>query len=121
MNFNFDEWIKKFNASEVDDTLIEFGRWKEKYYNLPVVDVMHELSEKTIEVIKKLGIELKEKVYTEYEFDVLEMNISDYYIFEGMTEEELSYIKSLEGTGLTNNDIEEALHEIYKISKEHNF
>ena len=49
------------------------------------------------------------------------MEVSDYYIFDEMTEEELSYIKSLDGTGVTNDDIEKVLHEIYEISSKHNF
>ncbi len=121
MAFSFEAWLKKFNKDEIDDIVIESGRRQEKYHNLPVVNIMKELSDEALEIIKKLGIKIEEKIYTEYEFDVLEMKISDYYIYEGMTKEELSYIKSLDGTGLNNNDIEKVLHEIYEISEKHNF
>lgn len=121
MAFSFEEWLGKFDKDEINDEIIKSGRRQEKYHNLPVVDVMKELSKESIEIIKKLGIKVEEKIYTEYEFDLLEMDISEYYTFEGMTEEELSYIKSLEGTGVTNNDVEKVLHEIYEISRKHNF
>lgn len=121
MAFSLEEWLEKFNKDEIDDETIKSGKRLEKYHNLPVVDLKNELSSESIEIIKKLGIKVEEKIYTEYEFDVLEMEISNYYIYDGMTEEELSYIKSLDGTGITNNDVEKVLHEIYEISSKHNF
>ena len=121
MAFCLEEWLGKFNKNEIDDEIIKTGKRLEKYHNLPVVNLMKELSNESIEIIKKLGIKVEEKIYSEYEFDVLEMEVSDYYIFDEMTEEELSYIKSLDGTGVTNDDIEKVLHEIYEISSKHNF
>lgn len=109
------------DSNDIDNLLIESKRRQKKYHNIPVVDVMNELSSDAIMIIEKLGIELENTIYTEYEFDTLEMQISDYYTYDGMSEEDMTYIKSLDGTGVTNEDVRKVLHEIYKISKEHNF
>lgn len=111
----------KFNSKEIDKLIIESDRRQERYYNLPVVDVMHELTQNSINIINKLGIQLENKIYTEYEFDILEMKIRDYYIYEDMPENEMFYVKSLKGTGITNNDLKDVLYEISEISFNHNF
>ena len=121
MAFSFEAWIKNFDKDERKDIVIETGKWLEKYHNIPVVDVLNELTDQSIEIIKKLGIELKNKIYTEYEFDILEGEISDYYIYEGITEKELSCVKSLDGTGVSNKEVEETLKEVDKIVEKHNF
>lgn len=100
---------------------IDFKKWEDKYMNVPVVDIYKELSKKSIEIIKKLGIEIEKKIYTENEFEVLEMKLSEYYEYEGIAKEEQTYIKSLEGTDVTNNEVREVLEEINKIQCEHNF
>lgn len=82
---------------------------------------MHELTQNSINIINKLGIQLENKIYTEYEFDILEMKIRDYYIYEDMPENEMFYVKSLKGTGITNNDLKDVLYEISEISFNHNF
>ena len=102
-----------------DDTIIKIEKMQEKYRKVPIIDIMKELSNKSIEVIKKLGIKLENKVYTEYEFDILEREVSDYYEYEEM--EDKSYLKSLEGTGVSQEEVTEVIHEIYRISSEHNF
>ncbi len=100
---------------------IDFKKWEDKYMNVPVVDIYKELSKKSIEIIKKLGIEIEKKIYTENEFEVLEMKLSEYYEYEGIAKEEQTYIKSLEGTGVTNKEVGEVLEEINRIQCEHNF
>lgn len=118
MKFDFNEWVKKFGK---DDITIKIGRMQEQYHNVPVVDVMKELSNESIEIIKKLGIKLENKVYTEYEFDILEGEVFDYYIYEGMTEDERAEVKSLDETGISQEDVAKVIHEIYAISEKHNF
>lgn len=118
MNFDFDEWIRRFGK---DDLTIKIGRMQEKYHNEPVVDVMKELSQTSIEIIRKLGIEVEDKIYTEGEFDDLEGKVFEYYIYEEMTEEDKSYVKSLKGTCVTNEDVDKVIREMYEISKKHNF
>lgn len=118
MPFSMEEWIKKFGN---DDISLMIGRLQEKYHNVPVVDIMHELSQESIEIIRKLGIEIEDKIYTEYEFDVLDMKVAEYYIYEDMTEEDKKYIKSLDGTGLTQEDIQKVEHELFEIWSSHDF
>lgn len=118
MKFDFEDWIKKFGS---DDLTLKVGKMQEKYHNEPVVAVMKELKQQSIEIIKKLGIKIEDKIYTEYEFDMLEGEVFDFYVYEGMAEEEKSYVKSLEGTGVTEEEVAQVVHELYEISENHNF
>lgn len=114
--FNWEEWIKQFDTDEIS---MMVGRFQEKYHNVPVVDIKKELSQKSIDIIKKLGIEIEEKIYTEYEFDVLDGKIFDYYEYEGI--EDKSYLKSLDGTGVTQKEVADVENEMFQIFKAHNF
>jgi len=118
MKFNFEDWIKKFGS---DDLTIKVGKMQEKYHNEPVIDIMKELKPETIEIIRKLGIKIEDKIYTEYEFDILEGEVFEFYIYEGMSEEDKSHVKSLEGTGVSQEEVNAVIHEIYSISENHNF
>lgn len=118
MKFDLQKWIKRNGKNDYHKKL---GRILEKYYNIPVVDVMKELSNEVIEIIKKLGIKLENKICTEYEFDIIEGQVFDYYIFEGMTEDEKAEVKSLDGTGISQEDVAKAMYEIDAISEKHHF
>lgn len=39
--------------------------WNYKYHNREIIDIRKELTKDQLEIIKKLGIEVKDKVYTE--------------------------------------------------------
>lgn len=118
MSFSMEKWVETFGDDEIS---LMRGKMMQKYHDLPVVDVMHEVSQESIEIIRKLGIEVEDKIYTEYEFDVLDMKVSDYYIYEGMTEDEKKYIKSLDGTGVTQEDVTKVEHELFEVWKKHDF
>ncbi len=118
MKFDFEDWTKKVGSDELS---IKIGKMQEKYHNEPVVEIMKELKPQSIEIIKKLGIDIEDKIYTEYEFDMLEGKIFEFYIYDGMTEEDKSHVKSLEGTGVSQEEVNAVIQEIYSISENHNF
>ena len=49
---------------EINDK--EYKEWDEKYHNLEVIDVKKHLSLSDRRILKKLGIKVKNKIYTEY-------------------------------------------------------
>lgn len=73
----------------------DYDKWKEKYQNVEIVDLRENLNDTEPDTISKLGIELKDKVYTQYEFDALEMKILDYYIDDELDNEVKEFLKEL--------------------------
>jgi hypothetical protein len=76
---------------------LTFEEWKSKHYNEKIVDLKEYLSAYDIRLIKKLKIEIKNKIYTEYEFEILQMELLSYYDDENMSIEERFVQKQLKG------------------------
>lgn len=102
---------------EINDK--EYKEWDEKYHNLEVIDVKKHLSSKDIKILKKLGIKVKNKIYTEYEFECLTMELLAYYDDPEMdlSEEEKEFQKSLDGTNVSREEYNEVLNKVQKINE----
>lgn len=102
---------------EINDK--EYKEWDEKYHNLEVIDVKKHLSSKDIKILKKLGIKVKNKIYTEYEFECLTMDLLAYYDDPEMdlSEEEKKFQKSLDGTNVSREEYNEVLNKVQKINE----
>lgn len=102
---------------EINDK--EYKEWDEKYHNLEVIDVKKHLSSKDIKILKKLGIKVKNKIYTEYEFECLTMDLLAYYDDPEMdlSEEEKEFQKSLDGTNVSREEYNEVLNKVQKINE----
>ncbi len=57
----------------------EFKDWEEGYFNKPLIDLSKYFTTKDKKIINKLQIKIEDKVYTEYEFECLEMDLIAYY------------------------------------------
>lgn len=57
----------------------EFNEWTKVYFNKPLIDLAKYLTTEDKEVIEKLKIILEDKIYTEYEFECLEMDLIAFY------------------------------------------
>lgn len=99
----------------------EFKEWHEKYCNDEVVDLKKYFTQEDFEIIKKLGIEILDKIYTEREFEVLDGEYILYYYEDNMTDEEKADTKSLEGTGVSREEYNTLLKKFEQINLEHNF
>lgn len=102
---------------EINDK--EYKEWDEKYHNLEVIDVKKHLSLSDRRILKKLGIKVKNKIYTEYEFECLTMDLLAYYDDPEMdlSEEEKKYQKSLDGTNVSREEYNEVLNKLQKINE----
>lgn len=102
---------------EINDK--EYKEWDEKYHNLEVVDVKKNLSLGDRRILKKLGIVVKNKIYTEFEFECLTMDLLAYYDDPEMdlSEKEKKFQKSLEGTNVTREQYNEVLSKVQKINE----
>ena len=108
--FNIQSSNDRFDRSVYMDTF-DFDVWYEKYSTLEIVDLKKHLSKEDFDLLKRLNIEIKDKVYTEQEFEILDMELLGYYIDEDMDEEELKESKPLP-EGITREEYNKLLKEI---------
>ncbi len=117
--FNIQSSNDRFDRSVYMDTF-DFDVWYEKYSTLEIVDLKKHLSKEDFDLLKSLNIEIKDKVYTEQEFEILDMELLGYYIDEDMDEEELKESKPLP-EGITREEYNKLLEKLSNISSEYNF
>jgi len=80
-----------------------YDEWNERYHNKEIIDIKKHLNDEDIEILHRLGIKTYDRIYTEYELEVLEMDLLAYYedLDEELSEEEMQYQKSLDGTNVS--------------------
>lgn len=74
---------------------MDYKGWLEKYRTKKILDLKKLLTDDEIELLKKLGLEIEDKIYTEQEFDLIDDELCSYYREDGYTEEELAVTKDL--------------------------
>ena len=92
--------------------------WREKYYNLEIININEYLTQTDRQLLEKLGIKIKDKIYTEFECECLYMDFLKYYDDpeNDLSEDERKYQKSLDGTGVTREEYNKVLKKIEKIN-----
>ena len=92
--------------------------WREKYYNLEIININKYLTQADKQLLEKLGIKIKDKIYTEFECECLYIDFLKYYDDpeNDLSEDERKYQKSLDGTGVTREEYNEVLKKIEKIT-----
>lgn len=98
---------------------MNYEQWRDKYNNYRYIDIINFLSKKHIDTARKLGIEIEDKLYTQRELEVLHLELSAYYKDEDITKEELELLKSLDGTGVTEQELNELVNKIEEITKQY--
>ena len=84
----------RFNRNVYIDTF-DFDSWYDKYSTEEIVDIKKFLNRDDINLLKKLNIKIKNKIYTEQEVEILNMDLLSYYIADDMDDEELKQSKLL--------------------------
>lgn len=97
------------------NTNFDFDKWSEKYHNKRYIEELKHIDKKYVEIAKKLGITIEDKLYTEYELEALDMDLLQYYKADDMDEADLEFTKPLDGTGVTRDEYNELLEQITKI------
>ena len=99
----------------------DYEKWSEKYHNEEIIDLKKHFTIEDFNLINKLGIKIKDKIYTEYEFEVLNMDLLAYYKDDDMNEEELEMTKDLEKTGVSREEYNRLIEKVEEINKIYNF
>lgn len=100
---------------------MNYEQWHKEYHEKKIGNPKKELDEKDILILAKLGIEIKDKEYTEYELEVLTIEVGAYYRDETMNKFDLEFTKDLKITGVTKEEytyIQDKVDSLYnKFSK----
>lgn len=97
----------------------DYDNWNYEYHNKKIINVKNELASENLDIIAKLGIIIKDGMYTEYEYECLKLDISAYYIEDDMDEEELEYAKSLDETGVSRTEYNNLLKVFEQIDEKY--
>ena len=108
----YDE-VKRIRKIIIDE---EYNNWNEKYHNKKFIDLFMYFSPKQKETLKKFDITLEEKLYTEFEFDVIDGKLILFY----KNEEELKECKELPN-GVDRVQFDELLVVMSKVREKYNF
>lgn len=69
----------------------DFDKWRKKYETKEIVNIKEEFTENELVLLEKLGVELLDKIYTEKDFELLDMDVIKYYYEDTMTDEEKEF------------------------------
>ena len=125
LNVEYDKLSKEIKEKNIP--IIDIGKiiekqykdWDKKYHNLEIIDINKYLTLNDKKILERLGIKVKDKIYTEYEYECLRMNFLTYYDDpeDDLSEEELKYQKSLDGTGVTREEYNTVLKKLETINE----
>ena len=112
---------KDTDKLDVDMILDDYDDWYSNYHSKMLVDINKYLSKENKETLKKLSIKVKNKVLTNYEYDDLRLNVLQYYSEndEDLKGLDLSFCKSLNGTGVSDEEYEALINVFDKISADY--
>lgn len=97
---------------------MNFYEWQKKYHEKKIIKLIEEVTKKEIKTLQKLGIEIENKTYTEYEYEILKLELIKYYKNYDMDKEELKKAKPLIN-GVTRSKYNELLEKFYQIDRKY--
>ena len=109
----------RFNRNVYIDTF-DFDSWYDKYSTDEIVDIKKFLGMDDINLLKKLNIKIKNKIYTEQEVEILIMDLLSYYIADDMEIEEINMSKDLP-KDVSRKEYNKLLGKINKIIENYKF
>lgn len=84
--------LKRIKNEILDE---EYNNWDKKYHTLEYIDLYSIFNEEEKAILSKLGIEIKKKKYTEYEYESIQREL--YYYME-IDEDDPEVVATLEST-----------------------
>ena len=83
---------------------MDFDTWHERYKKKEIINIREHLDSNDIEILNKLGINIVDKLYTAYEFDIIDGELIKYYLSDDMEEDEKKESVPLDGTGVSREE-----------------
>ena len=109
----------RFNRNVYIETF-DFDSWYDKYSTEEIVDIKKHLNGDDITLLKKFNIKIKNKIYTEQEVEILNMDLLSYYIADDMEIEEINMSKDLP-KDVSREEYNNLLEKVNKISEDYKF
>lgn len=109
----------RFNRKVYIDTF-DFDSWYDKYSTEEIIDINKHLNRDDITLLKKFNIKIKNKIYTEQEVEILNMDLLSYYIADDMEIEEINMSKDLP-KDVSRKEYNKLLGKINKITENYKF
>ena len=94
---------------------MNYEEWHKEYMEKKIINLKNELNEKDIEVLSKLDIEVQDKIYTQYDFEIFMINVGAYDRDDTMSELDLEYAKDLNSTGVSRKEYKKMQDKVDKI------
>ena len=97
----------------------ELQNFKKKYFENTCINIWKYLDDECVEILKKMGITIeKNRLYTEYQYDMIEVDVLKYYYSEkdssGEPKEKISDI------GLSEKEYKKIVKVFDKIANDYN-
>lgn len=86
------------------------GSLGKEYYDEKIINVKNYLNKENLQTLEKLGIKVEDKIYTACEYEVFSGEVSKYYKEDDYSEEDLEFVESLEGTGVSQEEYDELMN-----------
>lgn len=94
---------------------MNYEEWHKEYMEKKIVNLKNELNEKDIEILSKLNIEVQDKIYTQYDFEIFMINVGAYDRDDTMSELDLEYTKDLNSTSVSRMEYKKIQDKVDKI------
>ena len=100
-----------------------YNEWSNNYHNKKVIEISKYLDENDINILNRLGIKIEESLCSEYQYDIIKQqlymySIDDEYEDDPEIQKELkNYQKSLENTGVSQEEVDNLIDKLEKIDK----
>lgn len=98
---------------------MSFLEWQNDYHNKRIIYLISEFTKDELNQLERLGITIKDKVYTEYEYESIKLELGKYYIEEGMDEEELENVETLDDKNVSREDYNKILKNFDEIDRKY--
>ena len=83
--------LKRIKKEIIDE---EYNNWDKKYHTLEYIDLYSIFNEEERATLGKLGIEIKNKKYTKYEYELIQTELNDYMDSDEEDPEVVEMLKS---------------------------
>ena len=100
-----------------------YNEWSNNYHNKKVIEISKYLDENDINILNRLGIKIEESLCSEYQYDIIKQQLQLYmYSIDDEDDTEIqeelkSYQKSLENTGVSQEEVDNLIDKLENIDK----